>query len=97
MSGAAELDVRAHADLSRPHRPQSWESGARDCGVGEPRELGIRSRPKKFDEFTVFATATAERALARPSVRRGQQLFSGKTFTIIAVAGFNDFFGPVFS
>jgi cytochrome c peroxidase len=47
-----------------------------------------------FDEFTAFAAATGERALARQSVARGQQLFSGKTFTIAAVAGFNDFFGP---
>lgn len=47
-----------------------------------------------FDEFTAFATATGPLGAARQSVARGQQLFNGRTFTIAAVAGFNDFFGP---
>jgi len=47
-----------------------------------------------FDEFTAFATATGALGAARQSVARGQQVFNSRVFTIAAVAGFNDFFGP---
>lgn len=47
-----------------------------------------------FDEFTAFAAAVGPLSEARRSIARGQELFNTRAFTIAAVAGFNDFFGP---